>query len=310
MALTWNHSGAVSLSTNDRSGWHHPEKLASQKWFGRKEVVVPGTQRGFTTFGVGLALFLLIGGVFAACMSDDNDPGDSGDLDVQITASSGDEDDPTPMLATFTPVPPNFTPEAVQTRSYLQTAGALTATAQAQVTSTAPPASTFDPNIPTPTGSVAVNQIIPPGAGLATSGGIAPGSIGSYNWYDLRFNRGAEVTAPYVILPEGGADWASGTQARLEVGASPYAVTGAEIKLYIFDQNVAIPTDQSGNPGDTPAFYPQTGPVRQLTVQGADILFTPEVSPGRYIVEMRVDWSTPVGLNPLWTQYIFIVDVV
>jgi hypothetical protein len=282
----------------------------------RIEVLVPASrqpasrsQRVYTPFGLVLALVLFIGAFTAACMGDDDDPGDSGDLNAQISPASGDDDDATPVLATFTPVPPNFTPEVVQTRSALETAAALTATIQAQTTATAPPAVTFDPNIPTPTGTPG-NLIIPPGAGLATSGGIAPGSIGSYNWYDLRFNRGAEVQAPYVILPAGGATWAGGTLARLEVGESPYAVQSAEVKLFVMDQNVAIPTDQSGTPGDTPAFYPQTPPVRQLTIEGADIAFTPEVSPGRYIVQVRANWSTPVGLNPLWTEYIFIVDVV
>lgn len=279
-------------------------------------MVVPGrlengsrARRGAASVGIALALFLVAAAFTAACLGDDR-PGESGDINVRVTANrSGDDtDDSTPVLATFTPVPPDFTPEAVRTRSALQTAAALTATAQAQVTATAPPSVTVNP-FPV-TGTIPLNTIIPPNVGLITSGGAAPSALGSYNWYDLRFNRGAEVTAPYVLLPDGGAQWAGGTEARLEVASSPYAVMSAEIKFFVFDQNVAIPTDQSGKPGDRPAFYAQTAPVRQLSLQGPDIRFTPEVGPGRYIVDMRVNWSTPTGLNPLWTQYIFIVDVV
>lgn len=278
---------------------------------------MPGTQRStsrtrrmVTSFGVGLALFLVLAAATAACMSDDNsNRGQGGGINVQVTArSGGDGEGATAVLATFTPVPPDFTPEAIQTRSAYQTAGALTATAQGAITATAPPATTFDPNIPTPTGSP-TTLIIPPGAGFSTSAGIAPGAIGSYNWYDMRFNRGAEITAPYVILPDGGANWATSTQGRLEIGDSPYAVQSAEIKFYAFDGNVAIPTDQAGNPGDTPAFYPQQPPLRQFAIQGADVVFTPDVGPGRYLLNIRVNWSTPTGLNPLWTEYVFIVDV-
>lgn len=269
-------------------------------------------RRVVTMAGIGLAGLLLVGAMTSACMGDDNDDrGDSGDLNVKVTAGSGGNDDePTAVLATFTPVPPNFTPEALQTRVALQTAAAETAAAQPSVPATAPPEVTIDPNIPTPTGTVAGDLIIPAGANLVTSGGVAPGSIGSFNWFDPRFNKGAEITAPYVLLPETGVSWATGTSARLEIGESPYAVTGATITIYPFEGNTAIPTDQSGTPGDTPAFYPQTPPTRQVTLEGADIAITPEVPAGRYIVEMRVNWSTPEGLNQLWTQYIFLVDVV
>ncbi len=289
----------------------------------KEEVVVPGRHRDgssvgqprwgrvLASVGAGAALLLVVGAITAACMGDDN-KNDSGKLDVVVTAGTGSGDDtkgtPVPILATFTATPPDFTPEVIQTRSALQTAAAETA--EARTTATPPPAVT--PNQAAPTGTIPAGALSPPTASLLTSAGSAPGSIGSYNWADMRLNAGANVTAPYVILPESGAQWATSTEARLEVTDSDLPVTGAEIKLYVFDQNVAIPTDQQGNAGDTPAFYPQTNPTRQFTIQGQDILFTPEVPPGRYVVDMRVNWSTPtgMGLEPLWTQYIFLVDVV
>jgi len=270
----------------------------------------PRFTRVFVPFGVGLALFCLAIAVTAACLGGDDKPeATHPPLHATVPGASTPGDvSHTPVLATFTPVPPNFTPEVVQTRSALQTAAALTATVQAQTTSTAPPAVTINPN--TPAATRPANSITPPNANLSTSAGAAPSSIGSYNWFEPAINAGAQVTAPYILLPDSGASWATGTNATLTVENSPYALLQAEVKIYTFDGNVAIPTDQSGNPGTTPAFYPQQAPARAFNVLGPDVSFTPEVPPGRYIVDIRVNWSTPTGLDQLYTEYIFTMDVV
>jgi hypothetical protein len=123
---------------------------------------------------------------------------------VAAVACGGDEgsDEPTPAgqrtmvisQATFTPVPPNFTPEALQTRAALQTAYWQTATAQPSVAATAPPNVTM-PSAPIAT--AAPNEVRPPDALLRTSVGEVLGSIGSFNWVSLELQAGGNISVPY-----------------------------------------------------------------------------------------------------------------
>jgi hypothetical protein len=238
---------------------------------------------------------------------------------VAAVACGVDEgsDEPTPAgqrtmvisQATFTPVPPNFTPEALQTRAALQTAYWQTATAQPSVAATAPP------NVTMPSGPVATaapNEIRPPDALLRTAAGEVLGSIGSFNWVSLELQAGGNISVPYVFVTESGTTLATGTSAQLVVPSSSFAVTGAGIALYNLDTNMVIPTDQSGQPiGTEPAFFPQESPVWEQRVEGANITIAPQAPPGRYILSVRVDFQTPDGLpDPLFTQYVFAVNVI
>jgi hypothetical protein len=216
---------------------------------------------------------------------------------------------PTFTIATFTPVPPDFTPEAFQTSQAQQTAFAQTATAQPPVTATIPPSVTIqpDPNV-TP---AAENEIRPPDAVLRTVGGDALGSIGSYNWFNPTLQSGAEITAPYVPLPDAVASWATGTAGRIDVPNSPFAVVSAGVTIYTARENTAIPTDLQGNPSDELAFYPQQAPVQQMTVQDPSLSITPAVEPGEYIMSVTINWQTPQNLpSPLYTQYVYLVTVI
>ena len=128
MVLTGTIQRVVSLSTHGPRRWHQAGRrrlsdMVRRERGGRARHATYrfAWQRSSQRSASGWRSFSWSSGYYAACMSDDSDPGDSGDINVQITANSGgNEDDPITVLATFTPVPPNFTPEALQTRSALQ----------------------------------------------------------------------------------------------------------------------------------------------------------------------------------------------
>lgn len=244
--------------------------------------------------GAAVSLLLIGATVIVACGDDEGN-----------TPRSTRDDDGTPVvvLSTFTPVPPNFTPEVLQTRAAAQTAAVMTATAQPPTTATVPPAVTI-PSGPVPT--VAANEIRPPDAVLQVLASSGTGSIGSYSWFDPDLGSGADITAPYVILPEQTVTWSGSPVAQISVPSAAFPVTSADIRIFSLAENTVIPTTQQGQVSSRLAFYATTAPLQQLTVQGAVITFTPSVPPGEYVIEVRIHFETPEGLQfPNQTQNVF-----
>jgi hypothetical protein len=238
---------------------------------------------------------------------------------------SGDSSKPTAtpaathemVIATFTPVPPNFTPEVVQTRAAQKTAYIQTATAQPPASPTAP-GTNATPN----TDAAACrpdagnNELRPPDLLLNSSGGTQCGSVVSWNWYDAQNDRGANVQAPQgAPISESVLNTAAGEPMTMTVPASPYAVENARIDVYTVDGNVAMPRDAQGQsiPGLSLVFVPQTAPAWNTNIQGSNISFTPQLAPGQYIVAVRIDWAGPADVEaanqPLYTAYTFVIQV-
>jgi hypothetical protein len=217
-------------------------------------------------------------------------------------------------MSTFTPVPPDFTPEVIQTQSARQTEAAQVSPEASNATPTAPPAITPNGSAVTPNGSpVATTQpgeIRPPDAIFRSNSGQAAGAIGNSNFVDPATETGATISAPYVPLPDGAAGWPVNSEARIEVPNSPYAVRSAMVEIYSFDENVARPQNPDGSTTGELAFYPQTQPAQQVPVVGASIVLTPDVDPGNYLVVARIVWDAPEAAgSEQFTQYVFVVRV-
>lgn len=232
---------------------------------------------------------------------DEGTPGASTDPNGTPTRSG-----PEVVMSTFTPVPPDYTPEIMQTAAAQQTAYQQTATLQPQVTATVPPA------VNTPSGPVATvpgNQVQPPDVFLQTPGGRLQGSKGSYNWYDIELDTGAEVRAPYVILDQGSVLWASGTGGEIVVPDAAYPVQSVNVGFFDYETNVAIPQNTDGTlVGQDYAFYQQNPAVRSFDAQGPTVAFQPEVPSGTYIILVTVVWQNDFNL-PLQSTYAYVVQV-
>lgn len=251
---------------------------------------------------------LLLALVAVACGGDDDDDGDGGE-NASVTADgegTPGRGGPEVIMSTFTPVPPDFTPEVMQTAAAQQTAYAQTATAQPATTATPPPA------VSPPSGPVATvpgNQIQPPDVFLQTPGGRVAGSKGSYNWYEIDLDTGAEVRAPYIVLDQGSMLWASGTGGELDVPDADFPVGSVRIEFFDYETNVAIPQNPDGTVmGDDLAFFQQNPAVRSLDAPGPTVSFQPEVPSGTYIILATVNWQNDLGL-PLQSTYAFAVQV-
>lgn len=270
---------------------------------GAAQVAAPG--RLLRGAGLSLAVILLLLAAVAACGSDEG----SGDDATAVSGSpTRGNDGPDVVMSTFTPTPPDHTPEAVQTADALRTQQASSPTAGTTTPSDGSP----QPGEPTPT--PAPNEVRSPEVRLVTAAGDLVGAIGSFNWYDAELDSGGKFDVPYVFLPNGTVDWPQGTTARLEVPDSPYAVRSATISIYTFDDNVAIPTNEQGNPiTGGYAFLPQQDPLQREELTGATIETGVDVPPGNYIVEARVVWDGPAeveqSIGELYTQYVFVVTV-
>ena len=225
--------------------------------------------------------------------------------------SNDDDEGVAPVMSTFTPVPADFTPEAVQTRSARETAFSETETAQPNVTAT-PPSGSPDgsPVEATPRATLAPGEVRPPDAILRTPSGDTFGKVGSWNFYYADTDVGAQVDAPYVPLPGDAVSWPNGTTARIEVPNSPYAVRSAAIDFYTYDDNVALPQTTDGVPTGEIAFFPQTPPSQQAQIPGPTISVTVDLAPGDYLVSARIDWDAPAtSAGELFTQYVYVIRV-
>lgn len=252
-----------------------------------------------------LAVILLLLAAVAACGGDEGNDGDATDATGSPTR---DGSGPDVVVSTFTPTPPDNTPAALQTRIAVQTQQATTPTPGGTPQQSGSP----QPGEPTPTR--AGNEVRSPEVRLVTGTGELVGEIGSFNWYDAELDTGGKFDVPYVFLPNGNVDWPQGTTARLEVAESPYAIRSATLSFYSFDDNVAIPTNEQGNPiTGGYAFLPQQDPLQQEQIAGPEITMSANVAPGNYIVEARVVWDGPAdveqSIGELTTQYVFVVTV-
>lgn len=231
---------------------------------------------------------------------------------VGAACVGGDSSTPTPfyVIETFTPTPPDHTPEALITRAAQQTASAQTATAQP----------TRDPSAPTPLpGTPGATRTIPSGSEirppdliLRTSFGETWAAVGSFNWCSVALGTCADIQTGYIILETDTLFWAIGDEGTIEVPDTPFPALSAEVGLYLHDQNVVIPQDVTGQIiGDKPAFVPLIAPAQFETVTGAGgWSFTPDVPPGKYILSVNISWTQPEGAPlPLHTEYAFIVEV-
>lgn len=238
---------------------------------------------------------------------------------VAACGGGGDDDDGgvVAVKSTFTPTPPDFTPVVLQTRSARETAFAQESTAQANTTPTAP-SSPASPRAETPlTGTPAATprpgEIRPPDAVLRTGRGDLLGIVGDSNYLDPVSGAGAKVDAPYVPLQANALSWAAGAAARVEAPNSPYPVGSATAELYTYNDNVALPQSTQGVPTGEIAFYAQTDPAQQATVQGPNISITPQVAPGDYILAVRIVWAASPEIvtqfGEQYTQYIYVVKV-
>ncbi len=252
-----------------------------------------GWGRGFSHTLTFAAVVLLLVAVVAACGGDDDDEG------------------VVPVMSTFTPVPPDFTPEAAQTRSARETAFSQTQTAQPNVTATPPSGSPQgSPVQGTPRATLAPGEVRPPDAILRTPSGDTFGAVGSWNFYYADTDTGAKVDAPYVPLPDDAVNWPSGTTAQIEVPNSPYAVRSAAIDFYTYDENVALPQTTAGVPTGEIAFFPQTPPSQQAQIPGPTISVTIDLPPGDYLVSSRINWDAPATTEgELFTQYVYVIRV-
>ncbi|HYI15028.1 MAG TPA: hypothetical protein VEX37_06535 [Thermomicrobiales bacterium] len=230
---------------------------------------------------------------------------------VAVVAACGGSDDDdggvVPVMSTFTPVPPDYTPEAAQTRAAHETAFSETQTAQPDVTATPPSGSPVEG---TPRATLAPGEVRPPDAILRTPSGDTFGVIGSWNFYYADTDTGAKVDAPYVPLPGDAVNWPNGTTAQIEVPNSPYAVRSAAIDFYTYDDNVALPQTTDGVPTGEIAFFPQTPPSQQAQIPGPTVSVAVDLPPGDYLVSSRIDWDAPATTEgELFTQYVYVIRV-
>jgi TolB protein len=156
-------------------------------------------------------------------------------------------------------------------------------------------------------------DIRPPAVNLATESGSVQPSLGSYNWYSPEQRMGADISMPYVLLPEDAASIPAGSGVWFDVPASPFAVESIQVELYTYADNWVIPDPHDDLPSGEipPAFIPQTVPAQQLELSVASPEFVPSVAAGRYIVSVTVVWQSPSELpEPPEAQYVYLLDIV
>lgn len=229
--------------------------------------------------------------------------------------------------ATFTPVPPGYTPPPNPTTAALKTriAEGQTATADARASQTASPdgsaASPASPSLtgvggriifPTPPSS-GPNVIYPPASVLQVGDRYVGATIGSFNWVDKASGKGGGGVAPWIDLSEESLIAVPSETATLRFAdGAPTPVT-TKIEVFAYNGNVAIPTLSNGQPAERPAFVRQTDPLSSSIVQGADPSFAIQLQPGDYIAVATVTWPDVPGADPQYgaqsTQYAYRITV-
>ena len=223
-------------------------------------------------------------------------------------------------MSTFTPVPPDFTPEALKTQSARGTEFAQTATAQPNAPTNQPStdASPSGSQVPTtPLATAQPGEVRPPEVVLRTPGGETVGIVGDSNYLDPQLQAGASIDAPYVPLPGSALSWMVNSPATFTVTNLPYPVRSASVEFFSFDENVARPTNPDGSPTGELAFFPQIPPAQQIPINGSSvdstITVTPDVAPGNYIVTATIVWDVAPEIEAQteeqFTQYVYVVRV-
>jgi hypothetical protein len=267
---------------------------------------IPTARAGLLRGAVGVtAVALLALALVAACGGGKEKPKGM----ILGTRASSPNASPNVSRATFTATVEGATPPSELTKTALIGAATQTAAAGGSVAPTQRPSGPT-----TPTATLAPNEIRPPSAQMSTASGIADGAVGSYNYGDPSKYTGYQSTVPHVQLPDSGGQLPSGATLTISVSGSLYPVEAGDMEIYDYEHNTAVPQDAQGNVmGTTLAFFRQTDPEQTQTVNGANLTFTPNVSPGKYIVSVKVHWLAPDTLpqfkGVLYTQYVFNLEV-
>lgn len=236
---------------------------------------------------------------------------------------SGDDDDRTEggrvVMATFTPVPPNWTPEADPTieAARTQVAEMQTATASAPTPTAGPtqpvepPTGNEDVIFPTPPGGA--GAVYPPTSVLVTTAGrYIEATVGSYNWFEQSTQGGGSFNAPWIELTDASVVAVAGDVAILRFDAEAPEPETTKIEVYTVEGNTAIPTTVDGQSTDKPAFLRQADPVLSTTSEEVSPSFSLDVAPGNYFVLATVTWPMVPGVEEYgdqMTQYLYRVTV-
>ncbi len=235
--------------------------------------------------------------------------GDDGGAATVTRSADGtpDSTDPPVVMSTFTPQPATPTPGASPTGGTATPEGTPGAT-----TTPSQPA----PGEPTPT--QAPNEIRAPLVTLRSANGSSLGWVSEFTWYDPELESiGGIFAPPYSTLPPESMQLlvAPDESIELSVADSPFPVTAMSIDLYPAEENIAIPTDPAGNPLTTTfAFVPQTEPVLSDSFTSAPASVANDLPLGRYIAEIRVDWTLPADVaaqvqRPVYVICIAVIEI-
>lgn len=249
----------------------------------------------------------------------------------------GESDNSEVVQSTYTPTVPGSTPEAIQTLEAAQTAAVMTATEQAlnpppgtaiagnpddgtaspdgtsdgsgSSSTSQPPIGGTDDDPTTP--DTPSDALQPPSAALVVGADQIEGALGPYSWqWDDAIKTFFEVPAsPLMEVSDVALTIQSGAEAEIAFAGDalqepPDAIN---IEIYDFDENTAIPYDQSGTTlGEGLAFAPKVDPITTLQPDPANpATFTADFAPGHYVLYMRAEWPEPAELTkPGGTIYV------
>lgn len=260
-------------------------------------------RRTLLWYGAG---FLAVVAMLAACgpLGDDDEP----TTGPAISAGGASS----PVMSTFTATIPGTTPEPLLTAAVRSTERAATATYQAV---NPQPTATLPAGVPTQNPD---DVLTPPMALLSDGDGSIDSKVGSYSWvYDDAARSYARIDAPLMEFTEVALTTAGGSEMTMSIPDVAEPVTGVELGVYDFADNTAIPTDQSGQPGDSLMFSPRVPAVMETTLTSLDESFALDVPPGQYLIQARAAWPdfnyrTQDGQTltfPLYITYVFNVIV-
>jgi hypothetical protein len=205
--------------------------------------------------------------------------------------SSGDGEERTYTIQTFTPTVPGTTPDTLVTRDARQTAAANTATAVAE--NPPQPTATVTPGGPDPE-----DAFRPPFTQLSDGANQMEGVAGSYALPDEESQTYPVIQAPFYDVGENGLTVPAAGQ--LEFSFTEEVAPPSEVQVAIYDwaENNAIPQSTDGNVGSYPVFAKRVAPVIDETFPNANPSFAMPDEPGRYVVMVEVRWPPDDRVNP------------
>jgi hypothetical protein len=245
---------------------------------------------------VGLALAV-------ACGPLGSDDGESGG----DSNGSGNQEQRTVVMATFTATIPGSTPETVLTQGARQTVVAMTATT---TTGTPPILSTIPEGYPTPT-----EYLSPPEATLTDGNDTITATYGSYSWqFDDRDQTFARISATLMEVSDVALTLSAGSDLTLTIHDIITLPQAVQLSAYQYEANTAIPIDASGNVvSDKPAFAPKEPADKYLNiaVDPANPTFSLDLPPDHYVLLVQAAWGNHPVLTsePIFITYVFNVIV-